>query len=127
MVMLDYKLWFHQMLEILAAPIVWLLFSAWCVALEYFAFPLENQGVLFPQQKEQLKPNKIQNTPTKKTLPTEQKFVEETHIQPRQQFTYVPPRSERLYNPVREIKYTHQMKRVPMQRIIYRSKTVVSE
>ena len=43
----------------IAAPIVWLLFSAWCVALEYFAFPLENQGVLFPQQKEQLKTMKI--------------------------------------------------------------------
>jgi CysZ protein len=43
----------------IAAPIVWLLFSAWCVALEYFAFPLENQGILFPQQKEQLKTMKI--------------------------------------------------------------------
>jgi CysZ protein len=43
----------------IAAPIVWLLFSAWCVALEYFAFPLENQGVLFSQQKEQLKTMKI--------------------------------------------------------------------
>ena len=39
----------------LIAPILWLLFSAWCVALEYFAFPQENRGVLFPQQKEQLK------------------------------------------------------------------------
>jgi CysZ protein len=43
----------------IAAPIVWFLFSAWCVALEYFAFPLENQGILFPQQKEQLKTMKL--------------------------------------------------------------------
>ncbi len=39
----------------LIAPLLWLAFSAWCVALEYFAFPLENRGILFPQQKEQLK------------------------------------------------------------------------
>ncbi len=39
----------------LIAPILWLLFSAWCVALEYFAFPQENRGVLFSQQKEELK------------------------------------------------------------------------
>jgi CysZ protein len=38
----------------LIAPLLWLGFSAWCVALEYFAFPLENRGILFPQQKEKL-------------------------------------------------------------------------
>jgi CysZ protein len=38
----------------LAAPFVWLLFSAWCIALEYFAFPLENKGILFGEQKKQL-------------------------------------------------------------------------
>ncbi len=37
------------------APLLWLVFSAWCVALEYFAFPLENRGILFPQQKKRLK------------------------------------------------------------------------
>ena len=34
---------------------LWFGFSAWCVALEYFAFPLENRGILFPNQKELLK------------------------------------------------------------------------
>lgn len=38
----------------LIAPLLWLGFSAWCVALEYFAFPLENHGILFVEQKEQL-------------------------------------------------------------------------
>ena len=38
----------------LIAPLLWFAFSAWCVALEYFAFPLENRGVLFLQQKAQL-------------------------------------------------------------------------
>jgi CysZ protein len=37
------------------APLIWLVFSAWCVAVEYFGYPLENQGVLFPEQKQQLK------------------------------------------------------------------------
>ena len=39
----------------LIAPLLWFGFSAWCVALEYFAFPLENRGILFPNQKELLK------------------------------------------------------------------------
>jgi CysZ protein len=39
----------------LIAPLLWLVFSAWGVALEYFAYPLENRGILFPQQKQQLK------------------------------------------------------------------------
>ena len=35
-----------------AAPFLWGLFGAWGMALEYFAFPLENAGVLFPEQKQ---------------------------------------------------------------------------
>lgn len=34
------------------SPLVWALFGAWSVALEYFAYPLENQGVLFSEQKQ---------------------------------------------------------------------------
>lgn len=37
------------------APLIWLVFSAWGVALEYFGYPLENRGILFPEQKQQLK------------------------------------------------------------------------
>lgn len=37
------------------APLIWLLFSAWGVAVEYFGYPLENRGILFPQQTQQLK------------------------------------------------------------------------
>lgn len=33
-------------------PFVWALFGAWSVALEYFAYPLENQGMLFAEQKQ---------------------------------------------------------------------------
>ncbi|GAB6139948.1 sulfate transporter CysZ [Methylosoma difficile] len=36
----------------LLAPFVWGLFGAWGMALEYFAYPLENQGVLFEEQKQ---------------------------------------------------------------------------
>ncbi|MDD2723457.1 MAG: sulfate transporter CysZ [Methylovulum sp.] len=35
-----------------AAPFLWALFGAWGMALEYLAFPLENAGVLFPEQKQ---------------------------------------------------------------------------
>ncbi len=34
------------------APFLWALFGAWGMALEYLAYPLENQGVLFSEQKE---------------------------------------------------------------------------
>lgn len=34
------------------APFLWALFGAWGMALEYFAFPLENAGALFPEQKQ---------------------------------------------------------------------------
>ncbi len=33
------------------APFLWALFGAWGMALEYMAYPLENQGVLFSEQK----------------------------------------------------------------------------
>jgi CysZ protein len=37
------------------APFLWALFGAWGMALEYLAYPLENQGVLFSEQKELVK------------------------------------------------------------------------
>jgi CysZ protein len=37
------------------APVAWLLFSAWAIALEYMAYPLENEGVLFTEQRQLLK------------------------------------------------------------------------
>lgn len=37
------------------APLLWALFGAWGMALEYLAFPLENQGVLFSEQKDLVK------------------------------------------------------------------------
>lgn len=36
----------------LVAPFVWGVFGAWAMALEYMAYPLENEGLLFPEQKE---------------------------------------------------------------------------
>ncbi len=43
----------------LIAPILWFGFSAWCVALEFFGYPQENRGVLFPEQQTQLKTMKL--------------------------------------------------------------------
>ena len=37
------------------APLLWALFGAWGMAQEYFAYPLENHGALFSEQKELLK------------------------------------------------------------------------
>ncbi len=37
------------------APLLWALFGAWGMALEYLAYPLENHGVLFSEQKELVK------------------------------------------------------------------------
>jgi CysZ protein len=34
------------------APFLWALFGAWGIALEYLAYPLENRGVLFSEQKD---------------------------------------------------------------------------
>ncbi|TRW92879.1 sulfate transporter CysZ [Candidatus Methylobacter oryzae] len=41
------------------APFLWALFGAWGMALEYLAYPLENQGVLFAEQKELVKSVKL--------------------------------------------------------------------
>lgn len=35
----------------LLAPLLWAVFGAWGCALEFFAYPLENKGLLFPEQK----------------------------------------------------------------------------
>jgi CysZ protein len=37
------------------APFLWALFSAWGMALEYMAYPLENRGVLFSEQRRLIK------------------------------------------------------------------------
>ncbi|WP_432741189.1 sulfate transporter CysZ [Methylobacter sp. G7] len=37
------------------APVLWALFGAWGMALEYLAYPLENEGVLFSEQKNLVK------------------------------------------------------------------------
>ena len=37
------------------APVLWALFGAWGMALEYMAYPLENKGLLFSEQKQLLK------------------------------------------------------------------------
>ncbi len=39
----------------LLAPVLWLVFGAWAIALEYFAYPLENAGLLFVEQKSMIK------------------------------------------------------------------------
>ena len=37
------------------APVLWAVFGAWCMALEYMAYPLENAGILFADQQQLLK------------------------------------------------------------------------
>jgi CysZ protein len=37
------------------APFLWALFGAWGMALEYMAYPLENEGLLFSEQKQLIK------------------------------------------------------------------------
>lgn len=39
----------------LIAPILWALFGAWCMALEYLSYPLENQGLVFTEQRDALR------------------------------------------------------------------------
>lgn len=39
----------------LIAPFLWALFGAWGMGLEFMAYPLENKGLLFAEQKEQAK------------------------------------------------------------------------
>lgn len=36
----------------IVAPILWGIFAAWGLALEFMAYPLENQGMSFPEQKQ---------------------------------------------------------------------------
>jgi len=43
----------------LIAPILWALFGAWALSLEYFAYPLENEGALFKEQREIIKQVRI--------------------------------------------------------------------
>ena len=43
----------------LIAPFLWVLFGAWGMGLEFMAYPLENQGQLFAQQKEEAKARRI--------------------------------------------------------------------
>ena len=35
----------------LIAPVMWAIFAAWGMALEFLAYPLENKGLVFPEQK----------------------------------------------------------------------------
>jgi CysZ protein len=39
----------------LFAPLLWALFGAWCMALEYLAYPLENRGLVFTEQRDALR------------------------------------------------------------------------
>lgn len=41
------------------APFLWALFGSWGMAMEYMAYPLENEGVLFAEQKQLLKSVRI--------------------------------------------------------------------
>ncbi len=43
----------------LIAPLLWVLFSAWGMALEYMAYPLENKGLLFAEQRRLLQQNRL--------------------------------------------------------------------
>ncbi len=43
----------------LIAPFLWVLFGAWGIALEYMAYPLENKGLLFVEQKQQAKAKRL--------------------------------------------------------------------
>ncbi len=36
----------------LLAPILWAIFASWGIAMEFMAYPLENKGMLFPEQKQ---------------------------------------------------------------------------
>ncbi|MCX7099179.1 MAG: sulfate transporter CysZ [Methylococcales bacterium] len=58
-----YLLWLALPLIILSiipginvmAPVLWAVFGAWGMALEYMAYPLENAGILFSEQKQLLR------------------------------------------------------------------------
>lgn len=43
----------------LAAPFLWLAFSAWMLSLEYADYPMGNHGLLFPQQRAKLRERRL--------------------------------------------------------------------
>lgn len=43
----------------LIAPVLWGLFGAWSISMEYFAYTLENEGALFAEQRQALKTVRI--------------------------------------------------------------------
>jgi CysZ protein len=43
----------------LIAPILWTMFAAWGMAMEFMAYPLEERGLLFTEQKQFLQQNRI--------------------------------------------------------------------
>ncbi|MBF0255608.1 MAG: sulfate transporter CysZ [Gammaproteobacteria bacterium] len=43
----------------LAAPLLWFLFSAWMLALQYVDYPMGNHGIGFAQQRQQLKRQRL--------------------------------------------------------------------
>lgn len=43
----------------MVAPLIFALFSAWCLAMEFMAYPLENEGLLFDEQKALLKASRL--------------------------------------------------------------------
>ncbi|MDD5035940.1 MAG: sulfate transporter CysZ [Methylococcaceae bacterium] len=44
----------------IVAAFLWVLFGAWSLSLEYLAYPLEAQGMLFPQQRELAKSRRLE-------------------------------------------------------------------
>jgi len=43
----------------LLAPVLWMLFSAWGIAMEFMAYPLEDKGIAFNGQKQFLQDNRL--------------------------------------------------------------------
>ena len=43
----------------LIAPVLWAVFAAWGIAMEFMAYPLENRGLTFPEQKQFLKQSRL--------------------------------------------------------------------
>lgn len=43
----------------LIAPVLWAIFAAWGISMEFIAYPLENRGLPFPQQKRFLQQSRI--------------------------------------------------------------------
>lgn len=40
-------------------PILWMIFTAWMLALEYTSFPMGNHGLLFSQQRDRLRKKRL--------------------------------------------------------------------